>query len=682
MQLAVVPRHKDADDATGAPLLRLVPTPKPAPPPVAGPVFRHPPYVRRRKLGEILIDSGAVGPADLARALLAQRSLSCRLGDALVAEAVLAPTDLARALGQQYGMGLADPAPVDCPAADALARKLPVELCLRHKAIPWHRVGGTTLIAIADPAELEALQDRIPADLHPYRFATLPERAIHDRIGAVYGGTLARAAECRVPNALSCRGLNSRRGAAVLALPMVLLLAATFAAPIQTLCLLIFGAIALAAANVFLRLAAFLAHRRTTVPAFVSARSHIRADRSLPRISVVVPLHNEPDIAAPLTRRLSQLDYPRALLEVALVVEAGDTATRDALSTADLPPWMRVIAVPEGQPRTKPRAMNYALPLLSGDVIGIYDAEDAPAPDQLRCIAARFAAAPARVACLQGCLDYYNPTRNWMARCFTIEYAGWFRQMLPGIARLGLVVPLGGTTVFFRRFALEKVGAWDAHNVTEDADLGIRLARMGYRTEIVPTTTLEEANAAPLGWVKQRSRWMKGYLLTWAVHARDPVGLWRDLGSKRFFAFHLQFLGAVINAALAPLLWSLLFLAAGLSHGITAWVPPAGITGIAIGLTALTALNLGLIAAGCHASHHRRLRRWVPTMIAYAPLATLAVAKALFEVVSCPFHWDKTAHGQHGGAAAAATTDIHVLQGALAAGVDRASARASLRQAG
>ncbi|MEM7488688.1 MAG: glycosyltransferase [Pseudomonadota bacterium] len=678
VQLATVAPRK-AVPVTDTPALRVVPEPKPAPPPVAGPAFRRPPYVRRRKLGEILVESGAVAPADLAQALIAQLRLRCRLGDALLHEGLVEQADLTQALGRQYGMGVAGPAPVDCAAADALARRLPPEVCLRHSAIPWHRIGDTTLIATADPAGVQALQAHLPESLGRCRFATVPERAVHDRIGQVHGEALARAAECRVPETMSCRTLRDRLGAAVLAIAVMLVVLAVAMAPATAVRIFTVMGVAVVTLNVGLRFAAFLAHRRDRRPTFCSSRTHAKADKALPKISILVPLHNEPDIAEPLTRRLSRLDYPRALLEVVLVVEAGDGATRDALAAADLPPWMRVIAVPDGQPRTKPRAMNYALPFTTGDVIAVYDAEDAPAPDQLHRIAARFAAAPSRVACLQGCLDYYNPTRNWMARCFTIEYAGWFRQMLPGIARLGLVVPLGGTTLFFRRAALERVGAWDAHNVTEDADLGVRLARLGYRTEIVPTTTLEEANAAPLDWVKQRSRWMKGYVLTWAVHARDPIGLWRDLGPKRFFGVHLLFLGAVLNAVMMPVLWSLMVIPFGVAHPITAWIGGTGLTALAVGLTGLTALHMALTAAGCHAEHHRGLRRWVPMMIVYAPLASLAVAKALVEIVLRPFHWDKTAHGQHGGAAA--TAEIVVLETALASGADRTAVSRRAREA-
>ena len=152
----------------------------------------------------------------------------------------------------------------------------------------------------------------------------------------------------------------------------------------------------------------------------------------------------------------------------------------------------------------------------------------------------------------KGCLISITPRVNWLSRCFTIEYATWFRVILPGLARMGLPIPLGGTTLFFRRTILDRLGGWDAHNVTEDADLGIRLARHGYRTELIPTTTYEEANCRPWPWVRQRSRWLKGYAVTWAVHMRNPARLWRDLGPWRFFGVQVLFVGTLSQFITAP----------------------------------------------------------------------------------------------------------------------------------
>jgi glycosyltransferase XagB len=306
---------------------------------------------------------------------------------------------------------------------------------------------------------------------------------------------------------------------------------------------------------------------------------------------------------------------------------------------------VRVVTVPDGQVKTKPRALNHALDYARGAIVGVYDAEDAPAPDQLRKVVAQFQRSGSDVACLQGVLDYYNPRTNWLSRCFTIEYAGWFRLILPGIARLGLVVPLGGTTLFFRREVLENLGGWDAHNVTEDADLGLRLARHGYRTELIDTVTLEEANCRPLPWIKQRSRWIKGYMMTWAVHMRDPVLLWHQLGPRRFFGFQVLFLGTIAQFLLAPLLWSFVVVPFGVAHPLFNLLPAAvlwAMAGVFI-LSELTNVLIGV--AGLQRTGHGLSLWWVPTMKVYFPIASLAAYKGLFELATRPFYWDKTTHG-------------------------------------
>ena len=618
----------------------------------------------RRKLGEILMERGAISPGDLARALILQRRLSARMGDVLLRRGLVSEEVLADALGEQRAMGRAGPAPRSTPSADALARRLPLATALEFRALPWGRVGGQTLIATSRPENADALRASIPEEMGPCLFAVVTDTVLDARMQEVHGPALARAAECQVPRGMSCRLWRARPGAALLALMLAATLYATIQWPLEALRVATALGLFAMLSNLALRVAAAITMHRATAP-FVSVRPVEAAARKLPCISILVPLNREPDIAAELTARLSRIDYPRELLDICLVVEEADTETIDALARADLPVWMRVIAVPPGYPQTKPRAMNYALNFARGSIVGIYDAEDAPAPDQLMIVAGRFQTAPPDVACLQGMLDYYNPDRNWMSRCFTIEYANWFRLVLPGIARMGLVVPLGGTTLFFRREALEDVGGWDAHNVTEDADLGVRLARRGYRTELVRTTTLEEANAAPLKWVKQRSRWMKGYILTWAVHTRNPAALIANLGLKRFLGLQILFLGSILNALLMPTLWSTLAIMFGWRHPILDWLPGDGIVAMAILMLSATLLSITVTCIGCAAPHHRHLRWWIPTLEAYFPLATLAVLRALVEIALRPFHWDKTEHGAFGGAA---TAEIYALERTVAEG--------------
>jgi cellulose synthase/poly-beta-1,6-N-acetylglucosamine synthase-like glycosyltransferase len=418
---------------------------------------------------------------------------------------------------------------------------------------------------------------------------------------------------------------------AVLALPPLLAIATAVAV------------VSLAAATL-LKLAVFgasLAHRPAPLPAI--------GEESLPVISIIVALYREADITPRLIRRLGRLDYPKDRLDIVLVVEEEDAPTRLALDRAALPPWMRVVVAPDGLVRTKPRALNFALDFCRGSLVGVYDAEDAPEPDQLTKVAASFAQAPPEVVCLQGVLDFYNPRSNWLARCFTLEYAAWFRAMLPGLERLGLPIPLGGTTLFFRRQALVDLGGWDAWNVTEDADLGLRLARRGFRTAMLATTTHEEANCRAIPWVRQRSRWLKGYVMTYLTHMRRPGRLWRDLGAKRFLGVQILFLSGILQGLLAPVLWTWWLLSLGLPHPLGAWLSP-GLIDTAVGLFLLAEVtNFALGLLGLRRSAHPIGPGWLLTMPAYFMLQTLAAWKALWEVLHLPFYWDKTSHGHFDG---------------------------------
>jgi cellulose synthase/poly-beta-1,6-N-acetylglucosamine synthase-like glycosyltransferase len=316
---------------------------------------------------------------------------------------------------------------------------------------------------------------------------------------------------------------------------------------------------------------------------------------------------------------------------------------------AGLPPTVEVVTVPPGAIQTKPRAMNYALPFCRGEIVGVYDAEDIPHPAQIRAVVHHLLQAPPRVGCVQGYLDFYNAERNWLARCFTIEYATWFRMILHGVQRLGLPIPLGGTSVFFRREALERVGAWDAHNVTEDADLGMRLARFGYRCDMIPTTTLEEANAVSVGrWVRQRARWLKGYAITWATHMRRPLDLRRDLGWSGFLGFQVIFLGGLTSYLAVPLFGLLWIGMVGLDPRLVSALPGWVVAALAFSMLAGQSVTLATAAVALADSGRLRMLPWVVTLPVYWWLGSLAAYRAIAEVFYAPFHWHKTEHGDGG----------------------------------
>jgi cellulose synthase/poly-beta-1,6-N-acetylglucosamine synthase-like glycosyltransferase len=357
-------------------------------------------------------------------------------------------------------------------------------------------------------------------------------------------------------------------------------------------------------------------------------------------------LFRETSVLPQLLLALRGLAYPRHLLDIKLILEESDTAMQRAVASHVLEEFFDVIIVPAGHPQTKPRALNYAMAFARGELVTIYDAEDLPEPQQLRKAAACFAASPPELACVQAELAFFNGADGWLARQFAIEYASLFCVILPCLAQDRLPLPLGGTSNHFRRSVLEAMGAWDPFNVTEDADLGIRMARAGYRTGVIASRTLEEANVSLLSWIKQRSRWLKGFLLTWLVHMRQPVLTMRELGFGGFWVMTAMTLGVFLSALLHPL-----FLLKIGFDVLTARPPDDG----NILVTGFSGLALALFLCGYVCAYligrrgiGQRSRTWsfaLLTMPIYWLLFMPAAWLALYEALFRPFHWHKTQHG-------------------------------------
>ena len=371
-------------------------------------------------------------------------------------------------------------------------------------------------------------------------------------------------------------------------------------------------------------------------------------DAELPVYTILVPLYREANVLAPLMRALTSLDYPAAKLDIKLILEAVDGETIAAAQSLDLPGTVEIVVVPELHPRTKPKALNYALPLARGEYLVIYDAEDRPERDQLRKAIAAFRAGPPDLACLQARLNLYNAFDTWLTRQFTIEYGALFDGLLPALERLRLPIPLGGTSNHFRVSALKWLTAWDPFNVTEDADLGTRLARKGYRCQVLASTTFEEAPTRFMSWLRQRTRWLKGYMQTWLVHMRSPRALWRELGPPGFFAFQVVVGGTVMAALVHP--WFYVLAALDLANGAFL-ARPSSLFGLPFWLIAslslatgyAAAMALGLFALRARGAH--RLIAQVPLMPFYWLLVSAAAYRAVWQFATARFTWEKTEHG-------------------------------------
>lgn len=540
--------------------------------------------------------------------------------------------------------------PVRLVTGDArLIDTISPEFVIKHGVLPMRRNGAVTLIACQSKQAFEAARPTLEAALGPVASVPTTRAAIRKATVETHGPRLASRAASRTPPKESYRstwrwsviafasgvfGLFVALGSTSLGLLSGVL--------VVWMALTLIGLTGLRTAGAVVQINAAREFSRN----WRSRRALTIPPDELPSTSLMIPLFKEPEMLGPILQNLERLDYPRSKLEALLILEAGDTSTETALSGVTLPPWVVVIKVPPGEVQTKPRALNYALDFASGEIVGIYDAEDSPTADQLLLVAEAFKYSPQNVACLQGILDFYNTRQSWLTRCFTIDYAAWFRLILPGLVRLGFAIPLGGTTVFLKRDALEKVGRWDAHNVTEDADLGIRLARRGYQTAFIPSITLEEATSRTPDWIRQRSRWIKGYAMTWAVHMRRPLRLYRELGRRKFWGFQILFLGALSQFFFAPLLWSFWLLVFGIAHPITSIASQNMIYGLAALFFLSEVLTIAVLAFAVSTPRHRRLIWWVPVMHVYFLLSAVASWKAMAELITRPFFWDKTTHGQ------------------------------------
>ncbi|MDW4499888.1 glycosyltransferase [Sulfitobacter sp. D35] len=597
-------------------------------------------------LGRHLVDEGLIDPADLDHALQMQNFVDAPLGEIMVSEGLLARDDVLRALCRQSGLTRVD---LDThPPSIGIEGCLAATFCLEHGVLPWREMEGKLYVATSRPLSFDLFRIALGRN-GPAMVPIVADAAqIRAHLSRMYGRELAAKAMRRVAAVESCRGWADRHARRALKAGVLasMLAAAVLLAPLWTVTVgMIFATLTLLmttglkAAALASQLGQLRIEDRAPEPAAVTPFR-------MPCVSVLVPLLREREIAGVLIERLSRLTYPKSLLEVVLVLEEGDTVTRDTIAATQLPHWMSVVEVPEsGGLTTKPRALNYALDFCQGSIVGVWDAEDWPEADQIERVVTRFNAAPPDVACLQGRLDYYNARTNWMSRCFAIEYATWWRIMLPGLARLGFVIPLGGTTLFFRRDILERLGGWDAHNVTEDADLGLRLARRGYVAELLPTVTREEATCSPWAWVRQRSRWLKGFLVTYMVHMRHPLRLWHELGPLRFFGVQGMFLATFSQFACAPLLWSLWLTFLGGGHPIEATLGWGAVTTLSVLFAMAELINLAMGLVAVSDRDHRHLMPIVPTMMLYFTLGALAAYKALWELLRAPFFWDKTQHG-------------------------------------
>ncbi len=372
--------------------------------------------------------------------------------------------------------------------------------------------------------------------------------------------------------------------------------------------------------------------------------------QNLPMVTIFLPVHNEGPTLKTLVDALQRIDYPPEKLDLKFLVEEDDQATQSVLHTLDLPPHFEIILIPVSHPRTKPKAMNYALPFARGEVTGIYDAEDMPEPDQVMKAVSALAGTGPETVCVQARLNHYSATRTMLSRMAQAEYTLWFDILLKGLSRLNLPVPLGGTSLFIETKALNDLGGWDPYNVTEDADLGLRLARQGWRAEVIDSTTWEEPPVQWSQWIGQRSRWIKGFIVTWLVHMRSPRALVRDLGWHRALAINIMLLDGFLAFLLQPV--CIMALVSPWLMGVAPWglfTQSGSMPLYIIVFIWIFAAGQALIIMAAFVALTGRFgigrAKWCPGLWFYWQVATLSAYRALYEMFGKKAFWNKTEHG-------------------------------------
>lgn len=358
------------------------------------------------------------------------------------------------------------------------------------------------------------------------------------------------------------------------------------------------------------------------------------APKDWPIVSIFVPVLYEERVVERLVTRLSKIDYPREKLDCILITEGDDRRTIQSIKRLKLPTWIRYLEVPKGDFKTKPRALNAAVPFSKGSIIGVYDAEDAPSVNQIKDAVCALSKSGGGFDCVQAPLDFYNAHTNLISRLFAIEYAMHFRGLIPYLAKKHAPIPLGGTSFFINRTVLDKIGGWDAYNVTEDAELGLLLHAMQCRVGAISSATFEEANFRPKPWVKQRSRWLKGFLQTWiALPFAHKYSFWPF--------FHL--IGPSISFLITISLWAIILLNLMLPQLSLGHETIAGYA-----MVSAISVEVGLFCAAIFTTRSPHMRSLWPAAIfmpLYRILGVAALAIAIYELAIAPSSWSKTSHG-------------------------------------
>jgi cellulose synthase/poly-beta-1,6-N-acetylglucosamine synthase-like glycosyltransferase len=616
-----------------------------------------------RALGDLLVGRRIITLPQLDEAAALAEEWNVRLGDALLSRNWVDPQLYYETYAQNFDLPFVDL--YRDPPDRTLLRTSEAELYANRLTMPWRRDDDHFYIATAEPGPETVLfaRSRWGADIE---FVVVSKFDIVFSIQTIFAKSLSRRAVFELAELdpqMSARTVFTTPQMIVAYAFVSVILFGLAIAPLDTLLVLNVAISIFYLGNFVFKgvLVSLGGGRSADLDETIAIEARALRAEELPVFTVLVPMYRESAMLPQLAQALRSLDYPLGKLDIKFILEADDTETIDMTRRLGLEGVFEIIIVPRSEPQTKPKACNFALRFARGEYLVVYDAEDRPEPDQLRKVVATFRRSPPNTACLQCRLNYYNASENWLTRMFTLDYALWFDQVLPGLERLNMPIPLGGTSNHFRVDVLRELRAWDPFNVTEDADLGIRIGQKGYRVGIVDSTTYEEASCRTGQWLRQRSRWIKGYMQTLLVHTRRPLHLLRTAGFLGFFGFVFFIGGTVLAGLLNPVFWAFYLI----------WLALAAASFDPIFPQSLLFLCLFNLLAGNGAFTYLIMlapirRGWLElipfsfTLFGYWVLISLAAYRALWQLLRDPFFWEKTEHGlsRHTPAPASATGGI------------------------
>ncbi len=604
------------------------------------------------KLGGLLVSRELVDESQLADALQTQDRTGSKLGEILIHERLIREVDLVAALADQLEIPLIDLEELE-PQPEALA-EIPESIQRALRAVPLELDDEYVYIAVAEPLDDDAMAAIAEhTELEPSLFLA-PGKDVDQLLRDVHREEYIRASRTELletnPEDCANRVISDGQRAFLIALGILTVVCAVIN-PLATAVGFVVASSAIYGITSLYKFKLFFDSFGRRQEAVVSAEEVAALDeRDCPVYTILVPLYDEAEVIPRLTQNLGSLDYPKEKLEILLLNEEDDEATREAILAMDLPPQFKLLIVPDSLPKTKPKACNYGLLQATGDYVVIFDAEDKPDPDQLKKVLIAWRQSDDdNVACVQCKLNYFNTDQNILTRFFATEYALWFDLLLPGLDASGAPIPLGGTSNHFDRQILLELGAWDPFNVTEDADLGMRLHKAGYKTGMLDSTTLEEANSDLSNWIRQRSRWVKGYLQTYLVHMRHPVKLFRTVGWKAFLSFQC-IVGGTVIFLLNPIFWALTTVWILTQAGVIESLFPgflyyAASAQLLIGNFVFTYLAV----AGSLQRRMFSLTKYALFSPIYWGLMSIGAYRGFWQLMTKPFYWEKTIHGLDAG---------------------------------